>query len=75
MALRISASRNAPLVFTHHTMHETLARYVLGDSPAVRRFVVELSTGYANLCDQVIAPSVSTERILEGAGGEDARSR
>ena len=64
MALRISASRNAPLVFTHHTMYEMLASYVLGDSPAVRRFVVELSTGYANLCDRVIAPSASTAGIL-----------
>ncbi len=68
MAIRISAARNAPLVFTHHTMYETLARYVLGDSKAVRRFVVELSTGYANLCDQVIAPSVSTAKILEERG-------
>jgi glycosyltransferase involved in cell wall biosynthesis len=64
MALRISASRNAPLVFTHHTMYEMLAHYVLGDSPAVRRFIVDLSTGYANLCDRVIAPSASTARIL-----------
>ncbi len=64
MALRISASRDVPLVFTHHTMYEMLASYVLGDSPAVRRFVVELSTGYANLCDRVIAPSDSTARIL-----------
>lgn len=68
MALRVAASRNAPLVFTHHTMHETLACYVLGDSKAVRRFVVELSTGYANLCDRVIAPSASTERILRERG-------
>jgi 1,2-diacylglycerol 3-alpha-glucosyltransferase len=64
MALRISASRGVPLVFTHHTMYEMLASYVLGDSPAVRRFVVDLSTGYANLCDRVIAPSGSTARIL-----------
>jgi glycosyltransferase involved in cell wall biosynthesis len=68
MALRIAASRNAPLIFTHHTMHEELARYVLGDSPAVRRFVIELSTGYANLCDHVIAPSLSTRRILRERG-------
>ncbi len=68
MALRISASRDAPLVFTHHTMYETLARYVLGESPAVTRFVIDLSTGYANLCDQVIAPSASTERILRERG-------
>ncbi|MEW6720749.1 MAG: glycosyltransferase [Thermodesulfobacteriota bacterium] len=68
MALRISASRNIPLVFTHHTMYEMMAHYVVGDSPAMRRFVVELSTGYANLCDRVIAPSGSTARILRERG-------
>jgi glycosyltransferase involved in cell wall biosynthesis len=68
MALRISASRNLPLVFTHHTMYEMMAHYVVGDSPGMRRFVAELSTGYANLCDRVIAPSASTARILRARG-------
>lgn len=71
-ALRISALRNAPLVFTHHTMYEKFTHYVPGDSPKLQRFVVELSTGYANLCDRVIAPSGSTEKILEVRGVETA---
>lgn len=69
-ALRISAFQNAPLVFTHHTMYEKFTHYVLGDSPKLQRFVVELSTGYANLCDRVIAPSGSTAKILEERGVE-----
>lgn len=68
MALRIAAARDAPLVFTHHTMYETMVQYVLVGSGVVRRFVAELATGYSNLCDQVIAPSASTERILRERG-------
>ena len=67
-AIRISASRNIPLIFTHHTMHEDYTHYVPGDSEALQRFVVELATGYANLCDHVIAPSESVQRILEKRG-------
>jgi glycosyltransferase involved in cell wall biosynthesis len=63
-ALRVAALRNVPLVFTHHTMYEQYTHYVPGDSPALKRFVVELCTGYANLCDQVIAPSESIASIL-----------
>lgn len=69
-ALRISALRDAPLVFTHHTMYEKFTHYVPGDSPKLQRFVVELSTGYANLCDRVIAPSGSTAKILKERGVE-----
>jgi len=69
-ALRISALRNVPLVFTHHSMYEKFTYYVPGDSPKLQRFVVELSTGYANLCDRVIAPSGSTAMILKERGVE-----
>ncbi len=67
-ALRIAAVRGAPLVFTHHSMYERLTGYVPGDSPALQRFVVELSTGYANLCDSVIAPCESLAAILRRRG-------
>ncbi|MCL6582966.1 MAG: glycosyltransferase [bacterium] len=67
-ALRIAASLNVPLVFTHHTMYEHYTHYVPGDSPRLRHFVLELSTGYANLCDQVIAPSESVAEILVRRG-------
>ncbi|MBI4388813.1 MAG: glycosyltransferase [Nitrospinae bacterium] len=67
-ALLLSASQNAPLAFTHHTMYEQYTHYVPGDSPAMQRFVVELSTGYANLCDMVFAPSESIAEILRKRG-------
>src|SRR3972149_4534000 len=69
-ALRVAALRNVPLVFTHHTLYEQYTHYVPGDSPALKRFVVELSTGYANLSDQVIAPRERIALILQGRGGK-----
>lgn len=63
-ALRIARHRGVPLVFTHHTLYEQYTHYVPGDSPALRRFVIELATQYANLCDQVFAPSESVRALL-----------
>lgn len=63
-AVRLARSLNCPLVFTHHTMYEQYTHYVPGDSPAMQRFVVHLSTNYANLSDEVFAPSESVAEIL-----------
>ena len=67
-AMRLSAERRCPLIFTHHTMYEAYTHYVPGDSPALKRFVVELSTSYANSADRVIAPSESIAAVLRGRG-------
>jgi 1,2-diacylglycerol 3-alpha-glucosyltransferase len=67
-AVRVARFRALPLVFTHHTRYEEYTHYVPGDSPALRRFVVELSTRYANLCDRVFAPSESIETMLRERG-------
>jgi 1,2-diacylglycerol 3-alpha-glucosyltransferase len=64
MALRVAAAYDAPLVFTHHTFYELYTHYVPGDSPALKRFVIELASGYCNLCDAVIAPSDSVKKLL-----------
>ena len=69
-ALRIAAAWNVPLVFTHHTMYEQYTHYVPGDSPALQRFVIDLASGYANLCDQVFAPSDSVASVLRERGVE-----
>jgi len=69
-ALRISASRNLPLVFTHHTMYEKYTHYVPADSPLLKRFVIELTIGYVNLCDHIIAPSQSVAGIVDERGAE-----
>ena len=67
-AMRQAAAANVPLVFTHHTMYEQYTHYVPGDSPALRRFVVQLTTDYANLCDRVFAPSESVASIIRDRG-------
>ncbi|HZL90634.1 MAG TPA: glycosyltransferase [Pirellulaceae bacterium] len=73
-ALRISQSRGLPLVFTHHTLYDQFTHYISGDpdgeTPVLDQFVVSLVTGYANLCDVVIAPSDSVAELLRGRGVE-----
>lgn len=67
-ALRLARHRGLPLVFTHHTLYEQYTHYVPGDSPALKRFAIELATRYANLCDQVFAPSESIRDLLQERG-------
>jgi len=69
-ALRIVKQQEIPLVFTHHTMYEQYTHYVPGNSKAMQKFVIKLSTCYANLCDLVFAPSDSVADILRSRGVE-----
>lgn len=67
-ALRIARYRQLPLVFTHHTLYEQYTHYIPGDSPVLKRFAIDLATRYANLCDQVFAPSESIQALLQERG-------
>lgn len=67
-ALRESWKLQVPIVFTHHTLYERYTHYVPLDSPALKRFAVQLATEYCNLCHQVIAPSESIEHLLVERG-------
>jgi glycosyltransferase involved in cell wall biosynthesis len=67
-AARVAHFYDRPLVFTHHTMYEQYTHYVPGDSPGMKRFVVDLATHYANLCDCVIAPSETIADVLRRRG-------
>jgi len=69
-ALRLAHIHELPLVFTHHTMYEQYTHYVPADSRSLKRFVINLSTGYANLCDPVFAPSESVASTLINRGIE-----
>lgn len=69
-AVRISAKFDVPLVYTQHTMFENYTHYVPAEMEQLKQFVIGLSTGYANLADQVIAPSQSVAEILTGRGVE-----
>ncbi|MDI3297717.1 MAG: glycosyltransferase [Bacillota bacterium] len=57
-----------PLVFTYHTRYDLYTHYAPIDVPLTRRVVAEWATFYANSADQVIAPSPSLARWLEGQG-------
>ncbi len=63
-ALRMARKHNAPLVYTHHTLFEQNTHYLPGNPKGLKRFVIELSTGYANLADQVFAPSESVLDLI-----------
>ncbi len=63
-ALRLAYAHKVPLVFTHHSLYEEN----VGDSETVKKFVIELSTGYANCCDYVIAPSESVAEMMRARG-------
>ena len=63
-AMRLARHRGLPLVFTHHTLYEQYTHYVPGNSPGLKRFVIKLATCYANLCQQVFAPSESIRDLL-----------
>jgi glycosyltransferase involved in cell wall biosynthesis len=67
-AVRLARMLDVPLVFTHHTMYEHYTHYVPGNSPAMQRFAIHLSTNYANLSDSVFAPSKAVATILRRRG-------
>ena len=67
-ALKIASKYNVPLVFTHHSLYEENVHYMPGNEEALRRFVIELSTGYANLADHVFAPSESVMAMMKERG-------
>jgi glycosyltransferase involved in cell wall biosynthesis len=64
----VANTYNLPLVFTHHTMYEQYSHYVPGDAETLQRFAVKLATIYANMCEQVFAPSESIHDILTTRG-------
>ena len=67
-ALRTSSRLDVPVVFTHHTQYERYTHYVPGDCELMKRFVVDLAVGFCNLCDAVIAPSLTIKERLVGLG-------
>lgn len=67
-ALRVAARFKIPIVFTFHTFFEDYTHYVPGNSAALKRFVSALTTGFANMCNAVIAPSESVLLELKKRG-------
>ena len=67
-ALKIASKFKVPLVFTHHSLYEENVHYMPGNIEARKRFMIELSTGYANLADHVFAPSESVMVMMKERG-------
>lgn len=67
-AVRLARSREVPLVFTHHTMYDQYTHYTAMEMPATSRFIGALTSGYADLCDAVIAPSRDVAAMLKQRG-------
>lgn len=67
-AVRVATKHEVPLVYTQHTMFEQYTHYVPVHLPRMKQFVVSLCTGYANMADQVVAPSESVVQILRERG-------
>lgn len=67
-ALRLAYAHNVPLVFTHHSLYEENIHWMPWAQGPLRKFIIRLSTGYANFCDRVIAPSESVSEMIKGHG-------
>lgn len=67
-ALRAASYLSVPVVFTHHTRYELYGHYVTQDSDLLKRLALNLSLGYCDLCDGVIAPSGSIADFLAEHG-------
>src|SRR5690606_19607455 len=63
-AVRFARYFELPLVFTRHPLYEQYTHYVPGNSTILQNFIIERGTSYANLSDQVFAPSDSIRELL-----------
>ncbi|MBI4309994.1 MAG: glycosyltransferase [Candidatus Omnitrophica bacterium] len=63
-AVRLSRQYHVPLVFSYHIMFEHYVHYLPIRTQGVKRFLITLASGYANMCRHVIAPSQSVRDIL-----------
>ena len=63
-AVRLSRQYHVPLVFSYHIMFEHYVHYLPIRTEGVKQFLITLASGYANMCQHVIAPSQSVREIL-----------
>ncbi len=67
-ALRLAHTYNVPLIFTHHSLYEENIHWMPQASENLKKFIINLTTGYANFCDTVIAPSESVSKMIKEHG-------
>ncbi|MBI2264638.1 MAG: glycosyltransferase family 4 protein [Armatimonadetes bacterium] len=56
--------RRIPLVFTYHTMFADYVHYIPLPQDFMRKLAIEISRGFCNQCQAIIAPSTEVQRIL-----------
>ncbi len=64
-ALRIASAHKVPIIYTSHTRYDLYSHYIIQNSKLMKRLALNLTTGYCDLCDAVIAPSISTSDFLK----------
>jgi glycosyltransferase involved in cell wall biosynthesis len=69
-ALRVGATYNAPVVFTHHTLYDQYTHYLGVESPTLTQIAIDIASGYCNLCQGIVAPSQSIAELLRRRGVE-----
>lgn len=67
-ALREAASRQVPIIFTHHTLYENYVHYLPVETDGAAEFAAEVATRFANRCTAVIAPSASVRDLIVSRG-------
>ncbi len=67
-ALREAASRQVPVVFTHHTLYERYTHYLPIESEALGDIAADVATRFANRCAAVVAPSESVRELILARG-------
>ncbi|MDX2185830.1 MAG: glycosyltransferase [Opitutaceae bacterium] len=67
-ALREAASRQVPILFTHHTLYENYTHYLPIQSEAAAEFAADVATRFANRCTAVVAPSESVRDLIASRG-------
>ena len=67
-ALREAASRQVPIVFTHHTLYEHYVHYLPLEIKTAGDIAAEVATRFANRCAAVIAPSESVRDLIVSRG-------
>lgn len=67
-ALREAASRQIPIVFTHHKIYEHYVHYLPLEIETAGEIASEIATRFANRCAAVIAPSESVRDLITSRG-------
>jgi 1,2-diacylglycerol 3-alpha-glucosyltransferase len=68
-ARKWAQKKNAPLIFTWHTLYDKYTNFVpIIPKKLAAWWAIRNAVRYANLCDQVVAPTKSVEKIIRTWG-------